>query len=393
MKHKLLVIWPQYRRNNKYFFEQLKLNQKVDLRVVWVRELRKDELPPAPFLSGLQYDIVGAEDIRVGDYKLSQFVKLIRILYKNIKNSDYVLTSTQAPVHSKLAFILCKLLKKKLFVIVEQWHERKSIPFSNRLYAEIGYFIIRHCDKVFVHGTNQQLFVKSRGVEESKVAVLPFLSDDLSKLTLTKPNLKQQLGLHDKKVILYFGRITPQKGLLDLIAAFKNIKSKIDKAALLVCGGSDRHFHDFNEAATYEKKCRKKAAELAYKDIIFTGPIHPLDKQNYFAIADIFVHPHTNLSDMSDGWSLSINEAASMSLPIITTDRVGSVADLVRNDFSGYIVKSGDVQELSHKIVEVIGSEKKLKGFSKNSRLIFEDYHNVDRLNSGILGAIYDSQG
>ena len=392
MKHKLLVIWSQYRRNNKGFFELLKANQKIDLKIAWIREFREDDLPPASFLCGLHYDIVGAKHVRVGDYRLSQFIKLIKILFNNIRNSDFVLTSTQAPVHSKPAFILCKLLKKKLFVNVQQWYERKSIPLLNRLYAEAGYFILRHCDKVFVHGTNQRLFVISKGVKESKISILPFLSDDLSELTVTKLDLKRQLGLQDKKIILYFGRITPQKGLQDLIAAFKNIKSQINNAVLLVCGGSDRHFHDFNEAAIYEKECRKKAAEFSRSDILFTGPILPRDKQNYFAIADIFIHPHTNLEETRDGWGLSINEAASMSLPIIATDRVGSVADLVRDGFNGYIVKSGDVKELSCKTVEVLRDEKRLKAFSENSRLVFEDYHNLDRLNSAILDAIHDSK-
>lgn len=390
--HRLLIVWNQYRSYNRRFFELLNSVNNLDLKVVWVRGFRDDDMPPEDFLSRLDYKIVGLEGVRVGNYKFADLVNLASILYRYIDKSDFVLTSTQAPVHSKVAFALSRLLGKKIFILVEQWRELRSAPFLNKLFAGIGFFMLRHCDKVFVHGVNQKNFVKSKGVKGSKISTLPHISNDLSKWPITKPRLRSNLGLDGKKIILYFGRITPRKGLDILINAFKEVRKHIPNAVLIVCGGVDINFHDFRDYAdeenNYENICKRLASQFAEGDIIFMGYIKPNDKHNYFSAADIFVHPHANYKDQHEGWGLVINEAASMGLPIITTERVGSAPDLVINGFNGFIVKSGDINELSEKIVELLKNEQKMKQFSLNSRVMFEKHHNEKLIVQTIMRAV-----
>ena len=94
------------------------------------------------------------------------------------------------------------------------------------------------------------------------------------------------------------------------------------------------------------------------------------------------------MADLYDGWGLVLNEATSMGLPIIATDRVGSASDLVINGINGYIIKSGDVKELSSKIIEILKNDDKLRKYSSSSRKIFENYHKVQLINQNILNAI-----
>ena len=184
-KHRILIIWPQYRSNNRILFKTLSSDNRFDVNVIWIRQFREDDVPDRTFLSKFKWHIVGANNIRVQDYRLKEIVKLLKLLIKETRNIDYILSSTQAPLHTKIAFILSKLKRKKLFVVVQQWKDIRPKTFLHLWYNHFGYFILRHCNKVFVHGTNQRKFVTSKDIKESKIAVLPFLSDDLSLLRRT----------------------------------------------------------------------------------------------------------------------------------------------------------------------------------------------------------------
>ena len=94
------------------------------------------------------------------------------------------------------------------------------------------------------------------------------------------------------------------------------------------------------------------------------------------------------MTDLYEGLGLVLNEAASMGLPIIVTDRVGSALDFVINGINGYIIKSGDVKELSSKIIEILINDDKLRKYSSSSRKIFENYHKEQLINQNILNDI-----
>jgi glycosyltransferase involved in cell wall biosynthesis len=217
---------------------------------------------------------------------------------------------------------------------------------------------------------------------------MPFLSDDLSKIPVNNSLLRKELGLIGKKVILYFGRITPQKGLMDLLGAFSKIQSELGNVVLLICGGADKYFLDFSQATSYEYKCRSLAEKLLQGKVIFVGQVNPTNKQDYFVLADFFVHPHTDMGELTDGWGLSLNEAASMSLPIITTDRVGSAPDLVVDGENGYIVSAGDIDQLSSRMKDLLCDDHKRRRFAASSRQVFEKYHQPSQITQNIWEAI-----
>ncbi len=382
---RLLIVAPQYRKNNERFLRCLNDDLRLQTSVVWIRDFRGDDQPSEQFISQLDYDTVGAKNIRVGDYTSANFVRLFRLLRKRIGQCDAVLTSTQCPVHSKVAYALAKWYRKKLFVVVQQWSQSSRRGMLGRAYERLGYHILRHSDRVFVHGTCQERFVLAKGVLAERVARLPFLSDDLAEVAIRDPQLKMKLGLGGKRVILYFGRIMAQKGLEDLIRAFPKIREAVKDVRLLVCGSG--HDSDVELSLGYEDRCRKLAIQVAGDEIVFTGAIDPHKKQDYFAAADLFVHPHCTFEDRREGWGLVVNEATSMGLPVVATDRVPSAYDLVQDGVNGYVVESGNVNALEERISEILLDQKKLKSFSDNSRTIFEEYHQEHLIADRILEA------
>jgi len=385
---KLLIIWPGYRTNNKAFFDQIKLEQSFQSKVLWVRKHRDDDMPNAEWLERIDSSCADMKGIRVNDFSIISFFKLFRTIWKELLQVDAVFTSTQAPVHSKIAFALAKLTRKPIFVLVQQWVDDNDVSLFMKLYKKLDKLILRYSNVVFVHGKNQRDYLLRLNINESSIRTLPFLSDDLALLHCDTETLKKTYKLEGKTVIIYFGRITEQKGLSDLITGFAKLHKNFDSSVLLVCGGTDPHFSDFSSAQGYEQECIELADKLLGNKCIFTGPIAPENKQSYFALGDVFVHPHTDLNNLVDGWGLSLNEAASMSLPIITTDRVGAAPDLVDDNKSGFIVKSGDVAGLSAKLSLLLSDRKLRNEFSARSRDVFEKYHQPQLISDRIREAM-----
>jgi glycosyltransferase involved in cell wall biosynthesis len=382
------IIWPGYRQYNRHFFDLLGNDNRMQISVLWVLDFRRDDPPPDKLLSSFRWSVVGADNIRLSGYSPKTLLKMIRSVWIDVRNADCVFTSTQAPLHSKIAFVIARLQKKKIFIKIEQWREFGKRSFLMRQYKRIDTYLMRHCDMLFPHGINQVRFALAQGVCQENIRVMPFLSDDLSKKPVNNRLLREKLGMAGKKIILYFGRITPRKGLADLLAAFAMVYAKLADVVLLVCGGVDSHFLDFSQAAPYESQCRTLADTMPPGKVIFTGQVNPADKQDYFSLADLFVHPHTDMGEQNEGWGLVLNEAASMSLPIITTDRVGAAPDLVHDGESGYIVPAGDIEVLAARIELLMSDDDKLRRFALATREVFEAYHQPSRIADTLWEAV-----
>jgi glycosyltransferase involved in cell wall biosynthesis len=383
----LLIIWSGYRKYNSHFFQRLNSDCNCNIRIIWIRNHRNDDPPSEEFKKKIPSKVIGARTIRVSGYRIDTLYRLISTIYKDALWADCILTSTHSPFHSKIAYFYSKLLNRKIFIIIEQWKKLKNKSYLYRIYEGLGYHMMRNCNTLFVHGDNQKEFALENNVNPRKIRILPFLSDDLSKLPITKPDLASALSIDNKVVILYFGRITPRKGLKNLLNAYKTIESEIPDAILLVCGGADQYFQGYEEDAIYEKECNKIAEQLGSR-IILTGAIDPDDKQNYIAISDIFVHPHTTHGDLYEGWGLVINEVTSMSLPVITTDRVGAAKNLVVDGKNGFVIPAGNIELLAEHIKAMVNNQLLRDDFSKNSRSVFENYHKPGNITNEIMQAM-----
>ncbi|MCH9698059.1 MAG: glycosyltransferase [Gammaproteobacteria bacterium] len=388
---KLLIIWPGYRKYNREFFLRLATQGNFDLKVIWIRHHRDDDQPDHEFLKQVNSTVIGARNIRLNGYTFSTFAKLCYCIISNSFHSDAVLTSTQAPLHSKVAFLTSLLLAKKLLLVIEQWQKLSKKSVIYRIYEAFGYLMMRRCNTLFVHGDNQREFAIANGVNPHNIRILPFLSDDLAKIKINNPNLIDDLSLRNKVVILYFGRITRRKGLKDLLTAFQRIESDIPQAVLLVCGGADEYFQGFEDDQAYEQECLQLCNALGYR-VIITGSISPDIKQDYIALADIFVHPHSTEGDLYEGWGLILNEVSSLSIPIITTDRVGAAKNLVKNNVNGFVVKAGDIEALSERIKTLAMDTNLRQRFAQQSRLLFESYHIPQNIINQIDNAVNNGE-
>ena len=107
----------------------------------------------------------------------------------------------------------------------------------------------------------------------------------------------------------FSGRLNPEKGVKELLLAYKN--AKLSNAKLIIAGG---YFFGSNLKSDYEKELAKIAKEIS-NDIIFTGNISYDEMPCLYAISDVVVLP----SIWNDPAPLTVIESITAGKPLITT--------------------------------------------------------------------------
>ena len=156
-----------------------------------------------------------------------------------------------------------------------------------------------------------------------------------------KIELKKILNIHENKIlILLVARLIREKGILEFCQAARILKEKYkDNVHFVVIGDIDRgnpshlSWDDLNE--------------FRQSSIVqFTG--HLDEPQPFFAASDIYCLP-----SYREGLPVTIMEAMSSGLPVITTDSPGC-RETIDNGVSGFLVPVRDVNALINKLEQLI---------------------------------------
>ena len=194
-------------------------------------------------------------------------------------------------------------------------------------------------------------FTKNGLIDSSRVQVVyngidlakfdKYVSEDEIKILKDKYNIP-----YNKQIVIYTGRIFKEKGVKELVEAFKICKNK-DKACLMICGGG---MSNNNKSTDYINEI--KEASKGY-NIVFTGYIDNKDLYKYYKLAQVAVFP----SLWEEGFGNVVIEAMLSKVPVIISKR-GGMQELVSNE-TGRTVELDDdfVKNLSNSIDALLDDE------------------------------------
>ncbi|MCP3029433.1 glycosyltransferase family 4 protein [Halobacillus sp. A5] len=191
--------------------------------------------------------------------------------------------------------------------------------------------------------------------------------------------LRSEHGLEGKKVILYAGRLSANKGIDVLVRAIPALAEKHDNIALVIMGSK---WFSNNDVTDYIAYVRALAERLPVP-VIQTGFVAPDKIQEWFAASDIFVCT----SQWQEPLARVHYEAMAAALPIVTTDRGGNT-EVIEPHKNGIIVENpadpGEfVQHLSYLLSNSgIGEE-----MGRYGRSLAEKHYTWGRVVSDILSA------
>lgn len=198
-------------------------------------------------------------------------------------------------------------------------------------------------------------------VKSSKLSIIPGSGIDTDKFNCDRL-------FNSGKTFLFVGRILKDKGILECILAFKKLLDIFPNIKLVIAGDlladnssalDPNYFFDLIDCP----------------NITYFGNVS--DVISLYINADVFVLP-----SYREGLSRSILEAASMKLPVVTTN-VPGCRDIVIDEFNGYLCHERDVESLFLSLRKIILlSEPDRLRMGVNGRLLISKEYDVSTVNS-----------
>jgi glycosyltransferase involved in cell wall biosynthesis len=193
-------------------------------------------------------------------------------------------------------------------------------------------------------GTNNAEFYTAYGVPRRKIFLAPYAVDNDFFFTRTRSPASERSSVRgregmspDLPVILFCGKFSGAKRPLDLLKAFQQLGDD-PKASLVFVGDGPLRV-----------ELKQYVAEHGLRRVHFLGFRNQTELPACYALADVFVLPSS-----FEPWGLVVNEAMCFGLPVIASDMVGAVRDLVQDGVNGFVFPAGNVEILADRLRRVL---------------------------------------
>jgi len=283
-----------------------------------------------------------SEKVRVygvgGAGKLVRFWRLYQMVKKLLLEEKYDVITVQDQYY--LALIGVRLSKKFKVGLEIQVHGFEKYRGLRKLIAK---YVLPHANVVrCVSQRLKKQLIDDFGVAPEKITVVPIYSE--IKNPLSQPSSFFKWGgrrEEGKFIFLTVGRLVPVKNIGLQIEAMAKVVKKYPQAELWIVGDGPE-----------EEQLKVKSQKLKVNDKIkFLGKKNKEELAEIYKKADAFL-----LTSNSEGWGLTVIEAASYGLSIIMTD-VGCAGEVIKNNESGLIITIGDKQSLIQAMENLLRDE------------------------------------
>lgn len=189
-------------------------------------------------------------------------------------------------------------------------------------------------DLVISPSEGMKRILRQYGVE-SHIEVVPN-GANLKPFQTAKPLPRADLGFTDDDILLvYAGRIAPEKNLEFLLQAFAGVARAVLNLHLLIVGGGQKE---------HVEEIKPVAGELHIADRVrFTGMIPYAQLPSYLAMCDAFV-----TASVTEVHPFSVIEAMATGLPVVGIDSPG-IGDSVTDGVSG-LLSTKDIASFTAKL-------------------------------------------
>lgn len=196
----------------------------------------------------------------------------------------------------------------------------------------------------------------------NKVRVIPN-GVDLNEFNLdySKYDCRDKLNLPlDKKIVLFFGYLSPYKSPDILLKAFVDILKNEPDTILLFAGNGEM-----------EDDLKRLSKKLGIEEnVIFAGFIKKEFRALYYRSSDIFCLP----SSMStECYPLAVLEAMASELPIVAS-RIGGIPDIINNGTNGFMVHPNNRNDLTKTISKLLKNPEMRHKLSRNAHESIKKY-------------------
>lgn len=349
------------KKGTQYDVEMLVLEKTAETHKEWkyksplerIAVFSKGETRKVPVFGGFHKDLY--EHIKLANYDLIVIsgyypytcLKTLKYCWKN--KIPYILTGDTVEDGSYNNFI-----KKKLI---------------NKIYEQAEAF--------YVPGNLARSFLQNKNISSSLIFEGYYMNDHTQQYqqiySENKSMLRENLGIKtDDVVFLFIGKLITTRRIQHLLTIANDLHEKYSKIKFLVIGDGPEE----NKVSDYNGGNIIHIKQVPYRDV-----------HNFYHLADAYIHPG------KEPYSLALVEAALAGIPIVSTDSVGAVYDILENGKNGFIIPFDNVEKLKQAVLNVYQKEYSDKSVKAMQKYLLEDRNgkwSKDQLEAAILKAMGD---
>lgn len=254
-------------------------------------------------------------------------------------------------VHNPESFYISK--KRNILLYLQEF-------FTKKLYLTFSSVII-------VHGENlKKDILNNYKISPNRVRVIP-----IGDFSFFKKWSDNKIESNSEHVILFFGTIFEHKGIKYLIEAEKFITAEIPDVKVVIAGDGD--FEKYSEMIINKDNYKILNHYISNKDV-----------PRLFQSSSVVVLPYIKASQ-----SGVIPIAYAFKKPVVVTN-VGSLAEVVDNGSTGYIVEKKNSKELAKALIRILKDKKLQKEMGEKAFQKMKTDFNWDKIAEKTLN-IYKS--
>lgn len=274
------------------------------------------------------------------DISLWSDIKSLYVIYRHIKDVKPDVVNVGTPKMGLLGILAAWLARvpKRIYTCRgfrfehETGLKKRTLKALDKLAVSKAHHVICISDSVRKLGLDEKMFSEDKtvlfGKGSSNGLDLAFFNPKLYPAQI-REELKMNLGIQNKFVYGFVGRIVDRKGINELYNVFLKIKETEKNVHLLIVGKANlEQVADTTLMNRLEKD----------QDVTLTGYVDNVN--DYMSIINVFVLPA-----WWEGFGNTLIQAAAMGLPIISCEVTGC-RDAVNNGYNGILIPPKNEPEL-----------------------------------------------
>lgn len=209
---------------------------------------------------------------------------------------------------------------------------------------------------------NMEYAISEKLCERQKITVIgkggtigvDFGVFDINRKQQYRESIRRKYGIDDGTLVFGFiGRLNRDKGVGELISAYRAFVHEHPNSRLFLVGMEDNTNPPDEELIRWARSC---------DNCLFTGSVSPDEVAQYMSATDIIVHP-----TYREGFSMVLQEAMAMALPVITTDVPGP-SEVIVDGVTGVLVPDHNDEALLREMKALADDKARIDYFAENGR-------------------------
>jgi glycosyltransferase involved in cell wall biosynthesis len=267
-------------------------------------------------------------------------------------------------ISAMLGILTCRLAGIPFFLYGDSSFPPPEDSVRSRMRARLLRWLFRNTSGFMVSGALNAAYYQHYGANDNHFFLLPWAVDNerFEKASQfasgERERMRESLGIRpDQTVFVFSAKLVERKDPMTLLRAYEQTPDR-DRAVILFLGDG-----------VLRQQLEAYAREHDLAGVRFAGFVNQSELPKYYGLSDVFVLPSTY-----EPRGAVINEAMACGLPVIVTDRCGSIGDIVLEGENAFIYPAGDAGKLAAAMTRLIDDPSRRAQMAQRSRDIISTW-------------------